>query len=583
MIICKNCGSPITYTGRNCPVCGAAITFEKEEIKEHKRALAEAVSAKDYETVLEEHHILADAGIAESQREYGRFLEKGNMVERDLDLAMQYFRRAAEQNDAYAAYRYSHLAGRVNSGVAEFWLLYSAVLGCKEAFPEVAEYFSSHGDEETANYYYAICADCEDTDSIVTMAKRYYNGVGCEKSEEYAKWYLDRFNLPPITVIRMAYRLRNVKAKQPPRHTLRDYPRFLSRLIRDAEKYKIDSAYLRLNEIMAQLGDLHAEAVSGKLYAEGRGCTPDGARAVTTLIAAASHGATEAYVYLGDIYLDGKGVPADPDKAIKYYMSAGESGDMSALETVGDLLCDGDYVPRDIPRAIELYSRAAAGGNRSASEKADELTGKRENCFERAKDPETPREAAFRLYAVVVAMGYVPAMRELAICYRDGVGTEVDRRRAFTYFDKAVRSGDRSAIYDLGLCYENGIGTERNGNAAEKLFAIAARMGTPGAEEELDALRERREKKLSQSYYSAGMALLWQKKNEISAKYLALATRGGHAKAIYTLGCYFEFGIGLPTDRTKAFALYEQAFSLGFRDPRAEYKLKVLRIMRSKR
>jgi TPR repeat protein len=44
----------------------------------------------------------------------------------------------------------------------------------------------------------------------------------------------------------------------------------------------------------------------------------------------------------------------------------------------------------------------------------------------------------------------------------------------------------------------------------------------------------------------------------------------------------YEFGIGAACDKEKAFEIYEEAYALKFRDPRALYKLAVLKMLRSK-
>jgi TPR repeat protein len=54
----------------------------------------------------------------------------------------------------------------------------------------------------------------------------------------------------------------------------------------------------------------------------------------------------------------------------------------------------------------------------------------------------------------------------------------------------------------------------------------------------------------------------------------------GNPKAIYTLGCLYEFGLGLEVNKDYAYALYEDAYRMKFRDPRAQYKLRVLKMVR---
>ena len=80
--------------------------------------------------------------------------------------------------------------------------------------------------------------------------------------------------------------------------------------------------------------------------------------------------------------------------------------------------------------------------------------------------------------------------------------------------------------------------------------------------------------------YSKAMSLIYQKKLEAAIELLMTAEKFGHAMSIYTLACLCEFGLGTPTDRDRAFALYEKSFGLMFRDPRAVYKLKVLKMAR---
>jgi TPR repeat protein len=81
--------------------------------------------------------------------------------------------------------------------------------------------------------------------------------------------------------------------------------------------------------------------------------------------------------------------------------------------------------------------------------------------------------------------------------------------------------------------------------------------------------------------YSKAMRLIHMKKFTEAEKMLRVCLRLGHAKGIYTLGCLNEFGLGIPTNRGVAFRLYETAFELKFRDPRAVYKLRILRMART--
>ena len=130
----------------------------------------EAVKKKEYSTALDLYIMLSDMQFTEAEREYAEILERGAFVTRDLDEAMQLFLRAAKKNDARAAYRYSRLAERLNEDVSRFWLFFSAVIGCEQAYPALAKQLSKEGKEELATYYYYLAAVCEDKESIGELA-----------------------------------------------------------------------------------------------------------------------------------------------------------------------------------------------------------------------------------------------------------------------------------------------------------------------------------------------------------------------------------------------------------------------------
>ena len=177
MIRCNKCGYVGSYYGPKCPACKEIFDLTPEEIEEKIAEIDKAENLRQYELVAEGHHILADIGRTESQKKYAAMLEKGDGVARDLDAAMDYYYLAAEKNDALSAFRYSRLVERASDKAAGFWLRYSAVLGCVEAYPALAAKLAREGEDELANYYYALSAAYDDTDSIVTLAKRYYNGL----------------------------------------------------------------------------------------------------------------------------------------------------------------------------------------------------------------------------------------------------------------------------------------------------------------------------------------------------------------------------------------------------------------------
>ena len=581
MIKCDKCGYDEIYLGTVCPKCNNKVEITPELSDELLTAAKEAVKNREFETAVENYRILADAGVTEGEREFARMLEVGELIDRSLDGAMHYYYKAAKKNDAYSAWRYSKLSSRGSDVGARFWLAYSAILGCKEAYTELARTLSREGEESEANYYYTLAAFCDDTEAIVTLAKRYYDGVGAERCEAYAKWYMDKLTLPPIHAIKLAYKLRGVKAEEPPAPTDDNKLQRYKNLAANALAYGFDTAYVYLNERLCDLGDMEAATVLGRLYAEGIGCAVDAEKALKSLHLAAANRSSEAYKYLGDMFLVGDLVKKDTQKALSYYEHAAALGMNNAYELMGDMYYNGDNMERNIAYAEELYSEAAKGGSQSAKEKSTEIRREREELYRKAieKRSSAPEEA-FRCAAISVAMGYLPAFSTLAEYFLLGIGTRVDRQRAFHWYSEAVRLGDESALLPLGMCYSRGVGVALDYRKATEILTKSARGGNSAADEELHRIKNAKVKKLSAQLFSGAMRLLYQRKFEPAKKILDICAELNNPRAIYTLGCLYEFGMGVATDRDLAFDLYERSYALKFRDPRQVYKLRILRMVK---
>ena len=582
MIRCAKCGYVGNYYGPKCPSCKEKFNLTPEEIEEKIQEISKAEELKEYELAAEGHHILADMGRTESQKKYAALLEKGDIIARDLDAAMDYYYMAAEKNDSAAAFRYARLAERTSEKAASFWLAYAAALGCVDAYPVYAEKLSREGDDELSNFYYALAAAYDDTDSIVTLAKRYYNGIGTEENLPYAKWYMDKLVLPPIHAIKMAYKLRSVKAEDPgvPKHP--DYDRMLRRLAIRAQDYGFVKAYHNICKMLSDREDMQARMILGMLYAEGTGCEQDVKTALALLSSSAVHGNSEAYRRMGDIYVKGELVERDIDKALECYKAAANLGMTNAYETMGDIFRHGELLPRDVAKAIELYELGAKEGHSSAREKADMLKNERERLCTVARElSASSPEQAFRAFAISSSMGYFPAYKEMARSFLIGRGIKKNRQQAYLWFEKAVESGDEDALYEYALCFSRGIGTAFNFKRAVELLSKSARLGNKDARVELERLMQNKRRHMLKTVYSRAMTLIYKRNFTEAEKMLKICLKLGHAKGIYTLGCLNEFGLGIPTNRDMAFRLYETSFDLKFRDPRAIYKLKILRMARS--
>jgi methylated-DNA-[protein]-cysteine S-methyltransferase len=249
---------------------------------------------------------------------------------------------------------------------------------------------------------------------------------------------------------------------------------------------------------------------------------------------------------------------------------------------------------KDIAKAVELYELAATGGSQSAKQKADILKEKRLDFYLEgyriitAKTSVTKDEAftAFRSFAIATAMGEGRAPRYLAMCYAYGFGTEKDRQGAYFWYKHAAECGDKEAYIPLGLCYANGFGIAFSYKDAIKYLKLAKGAGIPGADAELEKLYSRKIRKMVRQLYSTSMRLIYQKKFTEAVGLLSSFESLGYPKALYTLGCLYEFGRGVKkSDRAYADKYYELAYAGhplygNFADPSSEYKLIVLKMIR---
>ena len=70
--------------------------------------------------------------------------------------------------------------------------------------------------------------------------------------------------------------------------------------------------------------------------------------------------------------------------------------------------------------------------------------------------------SALACYCAAADMGYIPAIKNLGVCYYQGWGVDPDHRKAADYFRYAAEQGNQGAQYFLGLLYESGQGVSQN-------------------------------------------------------------------------------------------------------------------------
>ena len=166
--------------------------------------------------------------------------------------------------------------------------------------------------------------------------------------------------------------------------------------------------YLRAIEA----GSSAAMSNLGRHYDHGIGVEIDYAQALNYYQQAVKAGNIVANVNLGLMYEIGKGVPQDYQLAASFYSKAAKHGNAQALHNLGIMYAYGNHFARDLRQAFSFFDEAAAKGN------------------------------AWSMFNVASA-------------YRYGMGTNKNIEQAIHYFEQAAKQGIAEAFCKLSVLYHD--------------------------------------------------------------------------------------------------------------------------------
>ncbi len=575
-MLCKICGYDGNFPNGICPKCNTKIEISKEDISNYKSQLKDALLQKEYESAMIHYETLISCDDLDSIKEYAKILEDGVLVPQNLARATLLYKRGAEKNDGFCAYRYSKLVSTSSAILGTFWLIYAASLGEVESYVPAAKELSRMGKEVEANHFFTLASDADHKEATMLLAKRYLNGIGfSEPNPEYAKWYLKKYRIPSLYAIPMLFKLRKTGAKEPPRVEF-NQDSFLKMLVRMSLEAECETATLRLCETLGSRGDLSALASAGMMKVQNMGTYGEADEGLRILRECAVRGSSDAYMTLGELYREGKYITGDIDASIFNYEMAAKSGRADAYAALGDIFTDGEHIDRDFALALECYEQAEKLGSVKGERRVKEIRSQREKIYKEALLTNDDDEK-FKLFAISCAMGHPMATTRLGECYEKGIGTKIDSVSAYNWYLTAVKRGENSALVPLGRCYADGFGVNRDYKLALECLNRADKLSDKRADDIIKRIYEAKKRKIAKRVYSQAMRLVHIGKSEIAVELLNLSEKLEYPKAIYSLGCLYEFGMGVPVDKDKAYAMYERAFRLLFRDPRAKFKLSILR------
>jgi TPR repeat protein len=294
-------------------VCGA-LAFGAHALGADLNSAEKAFAQRDSQKALGQFRSLAKKNDATAQRRLGEMYRSGYGVARNLETAIEWFKRSAGGGDAIA----------------------QAALGSifldRKMYSESAAYF-------------AQAAQQGHSEAQLQLGYSYALGQGVQASAaDAAKWFQAVCEQGNKTVSLLAgTELRAGKI-----------------IPADAK------AAAKCLERASSLGDLEAAAALGMMYLNGEGVLKDPDRSIKLLQMAANRGNIEAFYGLGLIYERGFGLRQDYVEAAKWFLKSASEGFASAQLALGRLYTQGLGVRVDYAQAIDLWEQASRRGNSEA-------------------------------------------------------------------------------------------------------------------------------------------------------------------------------------------------------------------------
>ncbi len=188
-------------------------------------------------------------------------------------------------------------------------------------------------------------------------------------------------------------------------------------------------------------------------------------------------------------------------------------------------------------QAMTLYAEAASRGHTVVMVNYGGMLGRR-------GDP----AGEFNHYRKAAELGDRLGAYNLAVAYRDGIGTGVDGEAAARWFDKAAAAGDETAAFNLGVLLDDGSLVEEDKARAAAFYRLAAEGGNVDAMINLGLMLEAGE----------GVA----QDLPVAAGYFRRAAERGDSYGKLKLGLMQQSGTGIVRDIEAAVTSLLAAFEM---------------------
>ena len=485
---------------------------------------AKLLYAKALEGFLEQEKQQPDAS---TELRIAQMYLYGTGVEPDVQAAIEWFQKSADNNEPRALYQMA-LLYRDGNGI-EINEIYAEELFCKA----LAGFLRLEEETPSAQIEYKI-------------AGIYAHGDGTiQDSEQAFQWYLaSAENGHPHAAYCVA------KAYESGNGTVQN-----------------DRSAINWYERAASQKDSYAMYALGKIYRDGIGVEQNPETSFRYFYSAAELGHEYAQYACANAFLKGIGVKRDLASAVRLYTSSAEKGNHNAEYQLGELYSADIEVSSDELLAHKYYAAALAGFLLQEEAEPDaQLEYRMANMFLNGKGSDPDFSTALRWFSESAQNGNAYAQYKLAVYFEEGQEIPQDTEIAQKYYAAALTrftqqeeaEQDPQLQYRIANMFLNGKGTDPDLSTALYWFSKSAENGNAYAQYKLA------------SYFDEGQEI--PQDAEIAQKYYVDALAGfiqqdeiePDAQLEYRIAMMYLRGKGVPADEQTALRWFIRGAEHGF-------------------
>ncbi|RIA94269.1 hypothetical protein C1645_818259 [Glomus cerebriforme] len=356
------------------------LPYKKILPKELYKDLLNYFLDNDYNSVKNEHSI--------AQITLGNFYENGENIEKNLEKAIYWYNKAAENGNDVAQYNLGKHY-RLGKGVEK--------------------------DEVKAFEYYKKSADQGYLCAQFQLGQCYDKGIGIEVNKTKA-----------FELYKTAAEKGHINAQI-----------MLGNLYENGDNIEknLEKAIYWYNKA-SENGNDEAQYNLGRCYVLGIGVEKNEAESFEYFKKSADQGYLNAQFILGNHYYNGIGTEVNKAKSFEYYEIAAEKGQNIAQNNLGILYEKGEGTEKNLKKAVYWFQKAAECGNEFAQHNLG-------MCYRFGMGVKENNVKAFELYKIAAEKGHNDAQKILGYLYENGEGTEKNLEKAAYWFQVSAENKNK--------------------------------------------------------------------------------------------------------------------------------------------